>query len=309
MTDFSNVELRRLDLTLLLVFLGLLHHRKATRVAADLGLTQSAVSQALKRLRQIFGDELFLRRPHGLDPTAVALALEAPVRAAVEALRGVLGGFRTFDPATAEGVIRIAALDSEQAGLVPGLVGALAAAAPGLQLAVLPLARAAAMEALAAGQIDIALGFFWDLPESLIAMRLYEQRFLVVGRLGVIGDGPITLARYAALPHVLVSPGGDLRGVVDEALASEGLTRRVIAAVPQFFPALVTVAQTDSIVSIPDRLARRYAPILGLRAVEPPLPLRAFWVSALRHRRNARDGRILWMLDLIDRVAKGADAR
>ena len=81
MTDFSQSELRRLDLTLLLVFLGLLRHRKATDVAAELGLTQSGVSQALKRLRDIFGDPLFLRRPHGMDPTATALAITAALNA------------------------------------------------------------------------------------------------------------------------------------------------------------------------------------------------------------------------------------
>ena len=104
MADFSNTELRRLDLTLLLVFLGLLRLRKAAGVAAELGLTQSAVSQALRRLRAIFGDDLFLRRPHGMEPTAVALALEPAVRGAVEALRGALGSARAFDPAAASGI-------------------------------------------------------------------------------------------------------------------------------------------------------------------------------------------------------------
>lgn len=88
MSELSISELRRLDLTLLLVFLGLLRHRKALDVAAELGLTQSAISQSLRRLRDIFDDELFLRRPHGMEPTATALALEAPVAAAVYALRG-----------------------------------------------------------------------------------------------------------------------------------------------------------------------------------------------------------------------------
>lgn len=113
MTDFSNAELRRLDLTVLLVFLGLLRHRKATDVAKELGLTQSGVSQALKRLRDIFGDDLFLRRPHGMEPTAIALALEAPVANAVETIRGALGQTKSFDPAKALGTIRLAALDIE----------------------------------------------------------------------------------------------------------------------------------------------------------------------------------------------------
>ena len=130
MSDFSDSELRRLDLTLLLVFLGLVRHRKALDVASELGLTQSAISQALKRLRDIFGDELFLRRPHGMEPTATALALEAPVAAAVDSLRRALGNARAFDPATATGVLRVAALDAEQAVLIPPLASRLRSRAP-----------------------------------------------------------------------------------------------------------------------------------------------------------------------------------
>ncbi|MBD3788647.1 MAG: LysR family transcriptional regulator, partial [Sphingomonadales bacterium] len=182
MSDFSISELRRLDLTLLLIFLGLVRHRKAVEVAAELGLTQSAISQALKRLRDIFGDELFLRRPHGMEPTATALALEAPVAAAVEALRGALGTARAFDPATATGIVRVAALDAEQAVLIPPLAARLRAEAPGLTLSVLPLGRGAAMEALAEGRADLALGFVWDVPDAIHAMPLYEESFLVAGK-------------------------------------------------------------------------------------------------------------------------------
>lgn len=307
MTDIRNSELRRLDLTVLLVFLALLRRRKATLVAAEIGLTQSGVSQALKRLREVFDDPLFLRRPHGLEPTAVALALEAPVAQAVEALRGALGGVRRFDPVTAEGVIRLAAFDAEQAALVPGLIRRLGDLAPGLRLSVRPLSRRAAVEALVADSIDIALGYIWDPGPQVIAEPLYRQGFVVVGRPEVVGADPvIPMTRYLALPHVLVSPEGDLTGIADTALAAQGLARRVVAAVPQFFPALATVAETGCIATLPDRLARRHAPPLGLACAAPPLALRSFTISALRHGRNERDPRLLWVLDRIrDTAAEG----
>jgi DNA-binding transcriptional LysR family regulator len=305
MTDFTNSELRRLDLTVLLVFLGLLRHRKATVVAAELGLTQSAVSHAVRRLREVFGDPLFLRRPHGMEPTAVALALEAPVGGAVAALRGALGGTRDFDPARAEGVVRLAAFDVEQALIVPGLVERLCAEAPGLRLAVLPLGRAAAVEALADGRADLAVGFFWGLDDQVVPVPLYEQSFCVVGRPEVMGtEATLSLDRYVALPHVLVSPAGDLRGIVDDALAAKGLARRVVASVPQFFPALATVAATGCIATLPEALVRRHGPAMGLVSAIPPVEVRRFTVSALRHRRNARDARLLWVLDRI-RAAAG----
>ncbi len=299
MTDFSNSELRRLDLTVLLVFLGLLRHRKATDVAKELGLTQSGVSQALKRLRDIFDDDLFLRRPHGMEPTAIALGLEAPVAAAVEAVRGALGQSKTFDPAKATGTIRLAALDVEQASILPVLVRQLIATAPGLQLSMLPLSRRQAMDALSAGEVDLAVGFFWNVPESLISVPLHQQGFAVVGRPEVLGKTPVTLERYTSLTHILVSPAGDLTGVVDDALGALGLSRRVVASVPQFFPALAAVAETDCITTLPHGLAKRYATILGLSIQDPPLELRSFTVSALRHRRNEHDRRILWVLKTI----------
>lgn len=304
MTDIGNSELRRLDLTVLLVFLALLRHRKATLAAAEIGLTQSGVSQALKRLREVFGDPLFLRRPHGLEPTAVALALEAPVRAAVDGLRAALGGVRPFDPARAGGVLRIAAFDAEQAALVPGLLRRLATEAPGLRLVVLPQTRRAALVALADQGVDLAIGYFWDIGPQVIAEPLYRQGFAVVGRPEVLGpEAEIPMARYLALPHVLVSPGGDLTGVADVALAASGQARRVVATVPQFFPALAAVAETGCIATLPDRLARRYGPSLGLAVAEPPLALRSFEISALRHRRNEADPRLLWLLDLVRAAA------
>ena len=135
MSDLSKSELRRLDLTLLLVFLGMLKHRKARDVAQELGLTQSAISQALKRLREVFEDDLFLRRPHGMEPTATALALEAPIANAVETLRGARGVARSFDPETAKGQVRVAAMHAEQAVLIPALAARLRNAAPGAHAA------------------------------------------------------------------------------------------------------------------------------------------------------------------------------
>jgi DNA-binding transcriptional LysR family regulator len=296
MTEFSNTELRRLDLTVLLVFLGLIKSRKARVVAAELGLTQSAISQALRRLRDIFGDPLFLRRPHGLEPTATALALEAPVAAAVDALRGAIDAARAFDPVIATGVLRLAALDAEQAVLVPPLAARLRARAPGLTLSVLPLARSAAMDALTEGRADLALGYAWDVPQVIAGEVLYEEEFLVAGRKAALPQAPhLDLDTYCTADHILVSPSGDLRGIVDEQLAAMGRSRRVILGLPDFLPALVAVAQTGALVTLPSRLAKALAPDFGLITAAPPLPLRRFRVSAFWHRRNDADPRLIWI--------------
>jgi DNA-binding transcriptional LysR family regulator len=296
MSELSTSELRRLDLTLLLVLLGLLRHRKALDVAADLGLTQSAISQALKRLRDIFGDALFLRRPYGMEPTALALALEAPVAAAVEALRGALGAARSFDPATATGLVRLAALDAEQAVLIPPLAARLRRLAPGLTLSVLPLGRGAAMDALSEGRADLVLGYVWDLPEAISAEPLYDESFLVAGRPEALPQAPhIGLDAYCAADHVLISPGGDLRGVVDDQLAAMDRRRRVVLGLPAFLPALAAVAASQALVTLPARVARAFAPGFGLATAEPPIPVRTFPVSVFWHRRNDTDPRASWI--------------
>ena len=300
MSDFSTSELRRLDLTLLLVFLGLVRHRKAVDVAAEMGLTQSAISQALKRLRDIFGDPLFLRRPHGMEPTATALALEAPVAAAVEALRGALGAARAFDPATATGVVRVAALDAEQAVLIPPFAARLRDSAPGLTVSVLPLGRGAAMEALSEGRADLALGFVWDVPEAISSETLYTEGFLVAGRRDAMPSAPeLNLDAYCAANHILISPAGDLRGVVDEHLEAVGRSRRVVLGLPSFLPALAAAATSGALVTLPSRVATAFAPGFGLVTATPPLEVRSFPVSAFWHRRNDADPRMSWLRSVV----------
>lgn len=305
MTDLSNNEIRRLDLTLLLVFLGLLRHRKATAVAQDLGLTQSAISQALKRLRDIFGDELFLRLPHGMEPTATALALEEPVASAVEILRGALGAARDFDPAEASGVLHVAAMDAEQAVLIPALSERLQSHAPGLRLSVLPLGRGAAIDALIEGRADLALGFFWDEPEVICSQMLYEETYRVVGCPSVLATAPaLDLDAYCAADHVLISPAGDLRGVVDDRLEAMDRTRRVVLGLPAFLPAFAAVSSSKAIVTLPRRLAEVFAPKFGLAVARPPLELRHFPVSAYWHRRNHGTPQTQWLCDQLLECAR-----
>jgi DNA-binding transcriptional LysR family regulator len=302
MSELSKSEIRRLDLTLLLVFLGLLRHRKALDVAAELGLTQSAISQSLKRLRDIFGDELFLRRPHGMEPTATALALEAPLAAAVDALRGALGAARTFDPATATGLVRVAALDAEQAVLIPPLAARLRQLAPGLTLSVLPLGRGAAMDALSEGRADLVLGYVWELPDVISGEPLYDESFLVAGRPEALPHAPhISLDDYCAADHILISPGGDLRGVVDDQLAAMDRGRRVVLGLPAFLPALAAVAASGALVTLPARVAQAFAAGFGLVTAEPPIAVRSFPVCVFWHRRNDRDPKLRWLLEQLIR--------
>lgn len=297
MSEFRDSELRRIDLTLLLIFLGLLKHRKALDVANELGLTQSAVSQALRRLRDIFEDDLFLRRPHGMEPTALAIGLEAPVSAAVEALRGAIGVARQFDPRQASGTLKIAALDAEQATTIPRLGRTLRQEAPGLSLSVLPLGHGRALQALKDSQVDLAIGVQFNVPEDICQSGLFEETYLVVGReQNLAGHPEINLERYCAHDHILTSPNGDLRGVVDDHLATIGRDRRVIMGFPSFFAALAAVSKTDALLTLPARVATEFAPKFGLTILKPPLELRGFRIGVFWHKRNQADPRLSWII-------------
>ncbi len=297
MSDIDEVALRRLDLTVLLVFLGLMRHRKATDVAARMGLAQSAISHSLKRLRAAFDDPLFLRQPHGLEPTAVALALEPKLRLAVETLSAAMQGPDVFAPAEAAGVVTIGTYDNAMAVLIPGLMQRMCLHAPGLRLIVRSLGRDAALQALEAGEIDLAFGYFWDLPVTFLSEPVYEESYRVVLRQGhPLLSAAWTPEAFAGARHVVVSPAGVLSGIVDRELGRLGFARQVVAAVPLFFPALVMAAESDLLATLPARLVLAHAAAFGLAVRDPPLAIRPFPVAVVRHRRNARNGLHNWLI-------------
>ena len=132
MRDINQVDLRLIDTTILLVFLGAMRHRQATAVAREMGLTQPAVSHALKRLRNLYDDPLFLRRAHGLEPTALAHELEPKVRRIVRLISETLEGAEEFSPDTAATTLKIGAFDYELTGIIPKLVAELRTDSPNI---------------------------------------------------------------------------------------------------------------------------------------------------------------------------------
>ncbi len=303
------MRLRRLDLTVLLVFSEVMRHRRTTDAAEHLGLTQSAVSHSLKRLREVFADPLFLRRPHGLEPTARALAIEPLVARAIESLAEGLQDAAPFDPAMLERPLRIGAYDAVMAVVLPPLLRRLADVAPGARLVVRPFSREQAVEALQDGSLDLAIGFFFAPSRDVVIEPLYQERYCVIMRAGhpLLGQ-PMTADSYAGARHLVVSPGGDLSGIVDSALAALQLERRVDAAIPLFFPAMAAVAATDLIATVPHRMAEAHAASFGLVSLDPPVAIRSFEVSLVRHRRNARSGMVNWLCSQIRSSLAGLTA-
>lgn len=295
-------------MTVLLVFLGLMRERKAVTVAEQMGLTQSSISHALKRLRDVFDDELFLRKPHGLEPTAVAVTLEPRIRSVVETLHRSLAGPAPFDPGSSTRTIRLAAYDYELATLVPELIARFERCAPGIRLVTRPLGRDEALAGLSDGSLDMALGFFWDLDGAFVSQTLFEETYKVAARRGhPLFRKKLDAERYAAARHLVVSPAGDLSGIVDRSLERLGLSRPVAVAVPLFFPALAALAASDLVATLPSRLVARYATAFGLESRSVPVTIRPFTVSAVRHRRDARSPMHQWLVEALAQACEAAD--
>jgi len=303
--DIDEIELRRLDLTVLLVFINLMRLRKASDVADHMGLTQSSISHSIKRLRDAFGDPLFLRTPKGMEPTAVALGLEPKIRSVVETLSQAISTPVFFHPASSTDTLRIGAFDNEMTTLVPRFLQVVRADAPGMRVSILPLGRRPAIDALEQGDIDLALGFAWGLPRSIKQTKLYEEHYSVAMRKDhPLAEQKMTLEVYTAAEHLIVSPRGDHTGIVDEELARLGTARRVTVAVPQFLPALAIVATTDLIATLPSRLVASQSERHQLLSSPPPVDIRPFAVTAMHHQRNANSPMHQWAISALSKITQ-----
>ncbi|MDE2914284.1 MAG: LysR family transcriptional regulator [Paracoccaceae bacterium] len=305
MSDISQSEFRLVNGTLLLVFLGLMRHRKAKRVAEDMGLTQPAVSHALTRLRTLYGDPLFLRNSRGLEPTALAREIEPRIRRAVRTLGETLSEPAEFDPADSEITLRIAGFDYELAFLVPALIARTEQVGRGISIHSQTLASGEALEALVQGRIDLAIGFFETLPgrgphEPFISEDLYIEDYVVTGRAGhPLFRHAFDAQTYADAKHVLVTPSGVVRGLVDYSLDALGLHRNVHATVPLFFPALTLLEQSDMIATLPRQVAETFASRFNLEFATLPFPGPTFSVRAVRHRRDSDSPVHGWLINLL----------
>lgn len=309
MRDINSVDLRLIDSTLLLVFLGTMRHRQATAVAREMGLTQPAVSHALKRLRNLYGDPLFLRRAHGLEPTSLAHELEPKVRRIVRLLSETLERSAAFDPDTASTDLRIGAFDYELTGLVPELVAELRTASPNINVHAFPIQNRDALDAIVQGHLDLAIGYF-DFPAnseaSFVTEKLYSEHYVLAAR----SDHPLlsdelTLQDVAEARHLLISPYGANRNLVDHALHLQGLKRDIQTVVPSLFAALSIVENSDLVVTLPSRIAQNNSHRFNIAHKALPIDGGSFQLHSVRHMRDARNPLLLWVLEKLRDAVDG----
>lgn len=301
MTEIDTNKIRQLDGSLLLVLQALMRHRRTTAAAEQLGLSQSAISHALTRLRRLFGDPLFVRRPHGLEPTRHALELAPRIDALVAAAHEAMGLSASFDPATTTRGFRLGSSDFLATLLAPTLLRAFETEAPKARFAFGLVLGEDALKSLRLDEIDVALGRFPRRLGDFQVTQLFSDAYCLVSRAGhpKIKSKP-SKSEFEALEHVAISVGGDFRTFTDPDFANLGIARQVVAAVPNFTIAFAMVGQSDAVCVAPRRLAMTYRAAHDLSLHDLPAPLPPIEVIAVR--RPTPDLGVDWLLERIRRA-------
>lgn len=280
------MNLQQFDLNLFVTFDVIFAERNLTRAGERLHITQPAVSNALARLRSAFNDPLFVHQGGTMVPTGTADRLIGPVRQSLALLRGAVEDPQRFDPAQAEQVFQLSLRDSACAALAPALVVMLEARAPRLTLHCRQLPREQVAQALVRGQVDLAIDIDHLPGPALQRCKLFDDAYVVLMRPGhPLADAELTLARFLAAEHVLITARPSGPTVLDQALARRGLPpAKTVLRVPNAEPAISVVRQTDLLLTAPRSLAQRHAVcVRPLPLALPPLTAVLYWHAGTEH--------------------------
>jgi len=294
-----SVKPSSLDLNLLVVFDAIVKDRNVTMAARRVGLSQPAMSSALNRLRRIFNDPLFVRTSDGMMPTPYAQQLAPPIQRACELIENLGDIDSVFDPTSATDTFRFYMTDIGETIFLPRLLGALAERAPQVKVKVLPIPEYGEQAAMAAGDVDLAVGFFPDLKSGFFQQRLYVDEFVCLVRADhPLAKGSTTVKQFAAMRHAVVaSAGTGHEAAVSRAVARHHL--QVALRIPHFMAVPAIVSQTDYVVTVPSRFARALEGFPGIRAVPPPPTIPSFEIKQHWHERFHRDPANRWMRALV----------
>ena len=299
-------DLVLLNLNLLVALDALLAARNVRQAAVRCGVTQSAMSHTLRQLRALFGDALLVRSGNHMLATPRAESLEQPLRQALRTLSAVIDGEGPFEPATATRRFTIAASDGVVATALPPFLTLLAAEAPGVDLEVVPVNRAAAAGQLASGEVDVVIAPTPSTAAGLRSLALYQSEFAVVARADHPGIGAeLDLDTYCRLSHMLVTLAGRGPGLVDEVLANRGLSRRIALRIPYFIAAPSLLVDCDLLLTAPRQVAERLAHQLPLRVFPTPFQLPRGTISIQWHERFDTDPASRWLREALRRATSG----
>lgn len=305
------MELRDLDLNLLLVFNQLFIDRRVSTAAENLGLTQPAASNALKRLRKSLNDELFVRTHQGMEPTPYALQLADSVAVAIETLGAAFKHEEQFDPLTATRTFTLAMTDIGEIYFMPKLMNALAKLAPHCLVSTVRTTTDTLAESMQSGTVDVAVGLLPNLQAGFIQRRLFHHQYVCLCRRGhPATKRPFTLEAYSSYEHVRVVAAYTGHGEADAFIQRSGAQRNIRLEVPHFVAVGHILQQTDLIATLPERFADTCIDPFKLVKLPPPMALPEIAINLFWHTRYNKDPANRWIRQLMFDLFSdsGADA-
>lgn len=294
------MDLKSVDLNLLVVFDAVFEHRGVTRAGEAVGLSQPAMSAALSRLRSLFDDPLFVRSGAEMKPTPTAQMLAPAVRSVMDTIRSDILRRGHFDPLTTTRLFTVLTPDIGEVNFVPPLLQRLAELAPHAHLRTLAFPRTTAAEALESGEADLALGYFPDLHRAgFFQQKLFENPHCCLMRQGhPLAQGKLTLKQYLGAEHAVVRPAGR-EHVLERFLHERGLTRRVVVELSHFMSLLPVIEQSDVIATVPKDLADLCCRHGRLQQVDTPFKSPVTPIHQSWHRRFHHDAAVVWLRSVV----------
>jgi DNA-binding transcriptional LysR family regulator len=297
------MDIRSVDLNLLVIFDAMARHRSVIRTAEAVGLSQPATSAALARLRGMFDDALFVRAGSEMKPTPKALELAPAVHRVVEAISTDILQQAAFEPAKAERTFTILTPDIGEMAFIPGVLQRLRQDAPHVRLHAVSMRRKAAAEALESGQAELAVGFFPDLQKAgFFQQGLFKTSYTCITCAGNQQAGPrMTMKQFLAARHVVVRPEGR-EHTFDKLLEEKGHHRQVMLELSHFMSLLAIMPGSDLIATVPDDIATAVGRYIPLKTIELPLRVPMIDVQQFWHRRMQHDPANKWLRGIFHAV-------
>lgn len=294
------MELKDMDLNLLVVFNQLLNERKVSRVADNLGLGQPAVSNALARLRKQFGDELFLRTSTGMQPTPFAEQLAGSISHALSVIHGAVNANTSFEPESSTRRFSIGMTDIGEIYFLPRLMEKIQKIAPHVAISTVRNTATQLKDAMEAGQVDLAIGLLPQLKAGFFQRRLFSQRYVCMFRSGHrLARKKMSAADFYAAEHVAIVSAGTGHSKVDEVLDGRSPKRVVKLTVPHFVAIGHILQATDLVATVPEKLAERMTGPFGLKHVAHPVKLPGIGINLFWHAKYHKDAANQWLRSLI----------
>lgn len=303
------MNLHRLDLNLLVVMDALLADPSVTNAARRLKVTQPAISMSLKKLRDFFKDELFIRTPTGLRATPYAEQLREPVRRAIDVIDVEIVKRRNFDPLTTQQVFHISTSDAGELSCLPLVLAKLRERAPNasiLNRSIPPGRLASVMEN---GDIDVAIGYFPDLDiPTFFHQKLFDHKVVCLVRQGhpFIRD-KITVQQFLQAEHAIVTDVGREQDAFEKITREMGLKRRIKVRLAHLLSVPILVAGSDLIAVVPLSVGAPYAHLGELQLLPPPMPIPPIEIKQYWHRRVNREPSVVWFRKLLGELFRGRD--